>query len=521
MQTRLTALICQWFPQPLDRAAIMLMLGLCLPIGLLLWGGNQTAPRVRDFSWQDRQIGAEDMAFTLTFNRPMDQASVEANLSIDPPLLGKISWAGRRMAYTLTEPAPYGTAFQVRLAGARDRFSAKASNQSLLQPFVGRFATRDRAFIYLGVAGAETGRLVLYNITRQQKMALTPPDLRIDEYEPYPEGDRILFSATRQTAETQGSFRAFDPKLYTVSTGIHPNSFSQQRRHQATAGEIKLALDNTDYKIHQFDLSPDGQTIIVERIDKRQTTLPSLWRLKPDSLPELLNIRSGAGFTITPDSTGLVVDLGQGLAIFPLDPKRASRPVFLPHLGRVLSFTRNGSDAAMVKDNRDGSLSLLRVMAQGAQKELIRTTGSIYSAQFSPRNQTLYCLMTQVPSGAEYQEQHPYLGEINLLTGKLIPLATLPKLAAINVQTGKLTNSVNLTSRQDWHISLASDGTALLYAQANSISQPAGSIKSNPASNLRLLPISLAHNQQTVASPQTQQQPEALPLAGFHPIWLP
>jgi hypothetical protein len=515
------ALIYKRLPQPLDRVAILLMLGLSVLIGLLLWSGDRTAPRVQNFSWQDKQIRAEDTAFTLTFNRPMDQASVEASLHIDPPLPGKISWAGRRMAYTLTEPAPYGTAFQVRLAGARDRFSAKVSNKPLLQPFVGRFATRDRAFVYLGVAGVETGRLMLYNFTRQQKMTLTPPELQIDDYEPYPEGDRILFSATSQTAETQGSFRALDPKLYTVSTDIHPKSLSQKRSYRATADELKLVLDNTDYKIHQFDLSPDGETIIVERIDKRQIARPSLWRLKPDSPPELLNIRPGAGFTITPDSAGLVVDLGQGLAIFPLEPKTASRPVYLPHLSRVLGFTRNGSEAAMVKVNQDNTLSLVRVTAQGTQKELIRTTGSIYGAQFSPRKQILYCLMTQVPSGAEYQEQHPYLVEINLLTGKLTPLTTLPKLAAIDLQTGKLTNSVNLTSREDWHISLASDGTALLYAQANSTSQPTGSIKDTPDSNLWLLPVSLAHSWQAVTPAQTQPQPEALPFAGFHPIWIP
>ncbi len=50
----------------------------------------------------------QNISDVLTFDRPMDHASVEKNLVIDPPLPGKLSWAGRRLAYTLTSPIPYG-----------------------------------------------------------------------------------------------------------------------------------------------------------------------------------------------------------------------------------------------------------------------------------------------------------------------------------------------------------------------------------------------------------------------------
>lgn len=86
--------------QPIDRVAWGVMLVLSLLIGLLLLSGDRSSPRVRTFSWQDKQVGAEDIAFTLTFSRPMDQKSVENSLQIAPPLPGKVSWAGRRLAYT-------------------------------------------------------------------------------------------------------------------------------------------------------------------------------------------------------------------------------------------------------------------------------------------------------------------------------------------------------------------------------------------------------------------------------------
>ncbi len=71
---------------------------------------------------------------------------MEQNLQIEPPLPGKVSWAGRRMAYTLLNPAP------------RDRVS-KAATKNPLQPFVGKFRSCDRAFIYLGVEGVEGGEV--------------------------------------------------------------------------------------------------------------------------------------------------------------------------------------------------------------------------------------------------------------------------------------------------------------------------------------------------------------------------
>jgi hypothetical protein len=42
---------------------------------VLLWSGDRTLPQVRDFNWQNRSIGAEDTAFTLTFNRTIDRTA--------------------------------------------------------------------------------------------------------------------------------------------------------------------------------------------------------------------------------------------------------------------------------------------------------------------------------------------------------------------------------------------------------------------------------------------------------------
>lgn len=492
------------FFQPLDTVAIALMLVLSLLIGLLLWQGDAVAPRVRDFSWQDKQVGAEDTSFTLTFSRPMDTKSVEANLQIDPPLPGKISWAGRRMVYTLLAPAPYGISYQVQLQGARDIFTQEGAKQHLNQQFQGKFSSRDRAFIYLGVEGEEQGRLILYNLTQQQKTLLTSKDLVVVDFKSYPAGEKILFSATERISNRQALIAS---QLYAVTTGIHSG------QADAPPGKIDLVLDSKDYQNLKFDLSADGKTIVVQRVSQRNPGEFGLWVLRDDGgqdarpTPQPIQSQPGGDFVITPDSTAIAVAQGQGVAILPLQ-SQAEKPLdFLPQFGTVLDFAKNGSQAAMVKFNSDYTRSLFLVTNGGVQKQLLRTTGSIFSCEFAP-SQNLYCVLSQLLQGQEYQEQ-PYLAAIDSKTGKQIPLVVLP-------------------NQREVQMSLSPDGLALLFDQVIAVKTSAGATGNNTpqtdegqaiaTSRLWLLPLLPA----TPGAGATKHpQPEQLPLPGFHPRWLP
>jgi hypothetical protein len=493
------------FPLALDRVAIALMVVLGLLIGGLLWGGDRTAPWVREFSWQGKQIGADDTAFIMTFSRPMDHASVESNLRIEPPLPGKVSWAGRRMAYTLTIPAPYGTDFRVQLEGAKDRFSHV--RRAPIQPFKGQFKTHDRAFAYIGVDGEEEGRLVLFNLNRQEKQILTPKELVVMEFKPYPLGDRILFGATQRVAKTQG---LLEQQLYTVTTGIHiepPAQLDNQASSNPApaaaepAGKLELVLDSATYQNLRFDLSADGQIIVVQRVNRNDPADFGPWLLKVGESPKPLKGQPGGDFLITPDSASLAISQGQGLAILPLQPD--AKPLnFLPKFGMVLNFAQDGSLAAMVKFNTDRTRSLFLVSSQGTQKELLRTTGSILNAQFDPTKQTLYCLLTELNTQGELYREEPYLAAIDLKTSKQSPLIRLP-------------------DQRDVQVSLAPDGLALLFDQTTSseksnstdrLQDSSGKAIAN--SRLWLLPID-------PTSPTANLHPEALPLPGLRPRWLP
>lgn len=487
------------FFQSIDRVAIALMLLLSLLIGILLLQGDAVAPRVRDFSWQNQNIGAADKSFSLTFSRPMDTKSVEANLQIDPPLAGKFSWAGRRMAYTLLAPAPYGTNYRVQLRFARDKFTGEKDLGRQVQPFDGRFSSRDRAFVYLGVEKEEQGRLVLYNFTHQQKTILTPKNLAIVDFKPYPTGDKILFSG----GDGKNNPQASSGQIYTVTTGIA--SPDGQGKAQPLAGTIERVLDNKDYQNLKFDLSPDGNTIVVQRVSQRHPDEFGFWIIRPNQQPQRMMAEPGGDFLITPDSTAVAVAQGQGVAILPLQAQ-AQKPLdFLPQFGMVLDFAQDGSQAAMVKFNTDYTRSLFLITNGGIQKQLLRTSGSILGAQFDPRSSTLYCLLTQLLQGETYQEE-PYLAAIDLTTGKQKPLVVLP-------------------NQRDIQMSLSPDGLGLLFDQvmtSPTSSQPSQAIprtnegEAIATSRLWLLPLP-----NTNFSISTQPQPEQLPLPGFRPRWLP
>jgi len=493
------------FIQPLDRIAIALMLLLSVLIGLIMLKGDVVTARVRDFTWQNQQIGAEDNSFALTFSRPMDTKSVENNFKIDPPLAGKFSWAGRRMVYTLLTPAPYGTNYKVQLQAAKDKFAEQEGTNRTIQPFVGSFRTRDRVILYIGTEQEEQGRLILYNLTQEQKTVLTPKDLIVMEFESFPDGEKILFSA--RSIKNSDLLSA---QLYTVTTGVAGKS----EREVEPAGRVDLILDSKDYQNLKFDLSPDGQTIVIQRGNKANPGDFGLWFMPATSdasgekpTPKRLQSQPGGDFTITPDSKAVAVAQGQGAAILPLQGD-ASKPLdFLPQFGLVQAFSKDGSQAAMVKFNTDYTRDLFLVTNQGVQKQLVKTTGSIVNCQFDTASPTLYCLLTQLISKEQYIEQ-PYVVAIDLKTAQQKPLLLLPP------------------EQRNVQMSLSPDGLGLLFDQVVPQTNPSTTLPTNTlktddgdaiaTSSLWLMPLLPIADTATV-----EIRPEQLPLAGFRPRWLP
>ncbi|HEY9880526.1 MAG TPA: Ig-like domain-containing protein [Leptolyngbyaceae cyanobacterium] len=507
---------------PLDRWALSLMLGLALVIGGLVLSGDHALARVRDFSWQERQVGAEDRAFLVTFSRPMDPASVEQNLEVSPPLPGKFSWAGRRMAYTLDVPAPYGETFTVTLNQAKDRFAVQEQRDARFQAFQSTFQTRNRALAYIGAEGDETGRLVLADLTQQARRALTPPDLVVLDFKPYPLGDRILFAATEAAAYRQGKL---EQKLYTVTTGLNPkppkefgatNKLTLRtlfRRSSAPqpSGKVELVLDNQDYQNLKFDLSPDGKVIVVQRLNKNDPADFKPWIVEANKPPRKLEAEEGGEFLIAPDSQSLVMLQGQGTAIIPLNSEEQAQnnePLdFLPNYGRVFDLSNDGSSAAMVNFNQNDpnqrfTESLFLVTNEGVESKLMQVTGKVHDAQFDPTNRTLYTLTSELLPGKEYVEQ--------------------PVLSAITLADKTVTDLLILPAQQTISMNLAPDGLALVLTfegvQSDGSSLPP-EVQAT-TNTIWLLPLYSSTEERLQAKP-IQNQPEPMPFKGVQATWLP
>ncbi|MFK8182076.1 MAG: hypothetical protein AB8B99_01790 [Phormidesmis sp.] len=519
--------------QPLDSAARRMMLAMGVSIAVMLLLGSQALLQVRSFSWQGKAVSPEDVAFLLTFTRPVVPESVEKNLQIEPKLSGKFSWAGRKMAYTLSVPAAYGETYTVSLPEA-DSLIGEVG----FEPFEATFRTRDRVFAYIGAEGEENGRIVLFNLTEKKKTLLTPEEQRVMDFKVYPERDRILYSAIPQNNQDNSLLAA--SQLYTITTGLDENplppawKFWEPKQTIAAAGEIETLLTSENYQNLKFDLAPNGEVIVVQRVNKENPADFGPWVLTQGEPPRKLETEPGGDFTIAPDSASLLLQQGQGTAIIALgqssnaesnssednspEGNNSQQPQtteasdelldFLPDYGQTLDIANDGSAAALVNFNQDDpdkrfTQSLFLVSNQGKETQLLQTEGSIISAQFNENNDILYCLINKLIA----DEEEEFL--------------VMPYLTAINIKTGKATTLIEMPPQSDITVALSPDGLAILFDEA--LANETQAIEESfegPTHRLWLLPLFSTLEERLAGAP-TPLPPSELEIAGRNPTWLP
>ncbi|MFN3360146.1 MAG: Ig-like domain-containing protein [Pseudanabaenaceae cyanobacterium] len=430
---------------PLDRAVLLVSLLLTIAIGVVWWQGDQTVPQVREFTWHNRVVTGQEEMFMITFSRPMNTQSVESNLQIVPPLVGKFSWSGRRMAYTLTRPIPYGQKFTLTIKNATDRYG----NSPGQLHFSSNFFSPDRAFVYIGSQGEEAGRLVLHNFTQGEHRLLTPPNQVVTDFRIYPDRARILYSAIPQGE----NFSLLDQELFTVTTGIGNSP-----------GQIAKILDKREYQIFRFDLAPDGSKIVVQRLNRATPGSYGLWQISNQKLTPLRQ-PPGGEFMIAPDNYSLAITQGEGVAILALE--EGAEPLdFLPKFGNILCFNRDGSQAAMIRFNKDYTRSLFLVTNQGQEQELMRIHGSFLGGQFDFTSKFLYLLLTDVEQTATTYQEHPYLAVLDLQEKKAHQLLDLK---------GHKNVGFHL-SPDNQEILLATDRSPLYVLSVNPLGQNPGTV---------------------------------------------
>lgn len=470
----------------LDVAAFGAISLLALVFGIVVANSKPKPLQVTQISWK-KPVSVANRQLRLTFNRPIESAPM--GLQIEPPLPGELEGVGRTLTYTLTEPPVYGTTYQISLQLATPR---QGQNAPELAPFTSQLTTRDRLFAYIGIEREEQGRIVIYNLSQQKRTILTPPDLSVTKFAVYPSGEKILFSAYERT-QAQGFARQ---QLYTVMTGLEVDAGEAE-----PIGRINRILDADTYQNLDFDLSNNGKTIIVARLNRRNLDDSGLWIVPENNIPQSLGIPARA-FMVAPDGQRVAVVQDKGIAILPLAAE-AGAPEFFPSYGRILGFSADGLQKLMVKNNPDYTQSLMLVSEQGQLQELSLTVSPIIDCQFEPtQEQILYCLRLDLVEAENGYQQAPFLTAINLQTGEETFLLTLP-------------------NYQNVQLSISPDGTQILFDQT---------ITATPSIRDELLTAegeaiaagllwSLPLNKKP-SKGQAKVLPEEL-FSGFKPHWLP
>jgi hypothetical protein len=498
---------------PLDRLFLKISISLLVLTCLLLIFGDHSLPMVKEFNWQNQEVGAEDIAFTINFNRPMDRLKVESDLlitqltakdwqhqqlSIGKDLPGKVSWAGQKMLYTLSAPVPYGHSYQINLQGATAaNYLGKAIGQPM-QPFTGNFRTRERIFAFIGATGESKGRLVLGSLDRPVQLLLTPAHLIVQDFHFLPKGAEIIYSATSSTPDDAQIYRlSLNPLALDMLKQQTPGSLlsSPVIRSLELASQLKssLILDNIIYQNFKFDLSADGRYLVVQRSHRQNLQDVGLWAMNL-ALGTIDKKSTQLGnFLITPDSQSIAASLPEehSVAIISLTVA-VNPPQLFSKFHEILGFALSGNQAAMVKINRDHTRSLFIVNDQGIEKELLKTKGSILSVVFSIDGQILYCLTTERQRDRNHTiSERPFLLAIDLTTAKSYRLLVLqPPLQIL--------------------LELAPDGHDLMFDQRypNELA----------SSNIMLLPLPKSSAD---LDSKIQLQPFILPVFGSHSRWSP
>ncbi|QUS61491.1 hypothetical protein IQE94_05110 [Synechocystis sp. PCC 7339] len=469
-------------------AIAIILIGL---IAVVLLRGNQSPLSVTQYSWRNTNIGAQTQALTMAFNHPVEPGKIEAGLTINPPLAGKTVWQGRRWFYSLTEIPRYGTNYQlslplpsmVRGQGKRD--------------FTSVITSRARALVYIGVGGEERGRLILYNITnpqQPQKIILTPKDLTVRQFQIYPQGDRLVFTATDPTR------RSGQQNIFTVTTGI--NNLNTQTK--VLPGKLERLWESQDYDNQRIALAINGSMLVIARQNVQNPADAGLWIAPKGVDPRPLGIKADQ-FIVGPNGDFLAVTQEGGVGLIPLTPN-AGAPQFLEAIEQALDFSPNGKELLLTQQNPDFSHSLVIYDLQDrTQREILRGPYPLLSCRFDPRSQPrAYCLQADfIQREGEPVQPEPYLAVINLANGQVRPLLALPNYPEVD-------------------LTIAPDGLGLMFDQvATGPSMGSHDLLTNSQRSIVdgrvwLLPLPGDLAMETDADPDPQEL-----TAGFAPRWMP
>jgi Tol biopolymer transport system component len=271
---------------PFNRAAFALIALLLAAIGLALLAGDRVGIRVLRTLPQD--LSSAGALVQISFSEPLDPASTEGKISLEPPVAGTTSVRGNTLIFQPAQPLLTGQGYTVRVAaGVR-----AAGGRALLQSQQWQFRVRGAQVAYLAPADSLTQNLFLLDPTLPgQPSQLTN----------YVTGGVIGFDVSNDGSKI--AYAAFT-EMRTVNLHLY----------DLTSNANTLLLECLDAQCANPLWSPDGQMLAFERVELNSggggvPGAPRIWlkNLANNSLRPLFSDSQRVGYSPqwSPDSQWL------------------------------------------------------------------------------------------------------------------------------------------------------------------------------------------------------------------------
>jgi Tol biopolymer transport system component len=182
-----------------DRIVLSVLLALGLVIGLILLRGDQIGVRVSTRVPPPNSTGVSTrVEIRLSFDEPMDRASVEGHFKVEPRVDGELAWRGRTLVWRPREGLAVDTRHVVTLlAGARS-----AQGRRLKKDFTWAFHTGRPRVLFINIGEASQLYEIDSNGLNLRQLTHFGDGSSLWDYSVSPDGSQIAFGLMRPDAST-------------------------------------------------------------------------------------------------------------------------------------------------------------------------------------------------------------------------------------------------------------------------------------------------------------------------------
>jgi Tol biopolymer transport system component len=169
-----------------DRFVLGVIAALALAVGLVLALGDHVGVRIVSLNPPEGSSPPATTSISIDFGQPMDTGSVEARLSIRPPVEGAMRWEGAQLVFTPDSALAAGQTYEVTLeAGAESERGRRTA-----EPVSWTFAPRSPGILYLVPADGSARGLWYRPLQGEEAQQVFAPAGGVIDFAPSPDSSQ-------------------------------------------------------------------------------------------------------------------------------------------------------------------------------------------------------------------------------------------------------------------------------------------------------------------------------------------